>query len=174
MNISVYVKRAIFALARSNKIVPNHDPNTLLDEAIGCYFELRPGCGVVEEKELDSLRDTVNAIIEAITYSQIVNPDEAYVLGYTTMSTIAAKILVELSPEDFADDIKTAVNSKCWQEFEDILGVSIPVPNIHMIVKEHYDKGIHDSLKNIIIPPYCAPQTMGKNLMRLEKLLINI
>jgi len=111
--------------------------------------------------------------------SMIVDAEEAYSTGCELMGDIVGEVCDHLLPEDYSGDVKDNIREKCWKLFEEKLGVDIPMPKVHDVMKEYYDRGIHDTLEGIEAPRH---PTFTNNLLHFprrakryeHKLLINV
>lgn len=84
-------------------------------------------------------------------------PEEAYTTGCDIMGDIVNEVCDHLMPEDYEGDVKHNVREKAWALLEEKLGSDIPMPVIHAVIKEYYDRGIHDTLHSFEPPDVPTP-----------------
>jgi hypothetical protein len=133
-----------------------------------------------EQEYHDSATELINRTIERSAPhrrgSSITNPEHAYDTGCEIMGEIVQEVLGDLLPEDYEEDIKKTVHEKCWALMEEKAGDDIPMPKVHGLVKEFYDRGIHDTLKAAEPPPKPESLTWDfpRRVARYEKLLMGL
>lgn len=110
----------------------------------------------------------------------ITDPEDAYNLGSDTMNEVIQEVLKFILPDDLtSSDLKKTLIDKAWNLFSAKLeNNQIHMPRIHGLLKQNYDKGIHDALVKMEVPKH-APVTASifhapKRAARYEKLLMSI